>query len=110
MSPRLNLTKANVHLQNSVMCVRACVCVVHLYCSTQLSMFDMEKCYRNKIIIIIIIIITSQATCTHAFVALSFMDQIQREVPLMITEKNAYRQLSVCNTSLVICTRTAHLV
>ena len=38
-------------------CVRACVCVVHLYCSAQLSMFDMEKHYRNKIIIIIIIII-----------------------------------------------------
>ena len=37
-------------------CVRACVCMVHLYCSAQLSMFDMEKRYGNKIIIIIIII------------------------------------------------------
>ena len=35
-------------------CVRVCMCVVHLYCSAQLSMFDMEKRYRNKIIIIII--------------------------------------------------------
>ena len=33
-------------------CVRACV---HWHCSAQLSMFNMEKCYRNKIIIIIII-------------------------------------------------------
>ena len=42
-------------------CVRACVCVcvvvVHWHCSAQLSMFNMEKRYRNKIIIIIIIII-----------------------------------------------------
>ena len=42
-------------------CVRACVCVcvcfviiVHWHCSAQLSMFNMEKRYRNKIIIIII--------------------------------------------------------
>ena len=37
-------------------CVRACVCVccciVHWHCSAQLSMFNMEKRYRNKIIII----------------------------------------------------------
>ena len=33
------------------------VCVFkHLYCSAQLSMSNMEKRYRNKIIIIIIII------------------------------------------------------
>ena len=42
-------------------CVCACahVCVVHLYCSAQLSIFNnnMEKRYRNKIIIIVIIII-----------------------------------------------------
>ena len=32
------------------------VCVFkHLYCSAQLSMSNMEKSYRNKIIIIIII-------------------------------------------------------
>ena len=33
-------------------CVCACVsvCVVHLHCSEQLSMFNMEKSYRNKII------------------------------------------------------------
>ena len=36
-----------------------CVRVVHLYCSAQWSMFNMEKHYRNKIIIIIIIIIYS---------------------------------------------------
>ena len=34
---------------------RACVCVIHWHCSAQLSMFNMEKRYRNKIIIIIII-------------------------------------------------------
>ena len=36
-------------------CVRACVRVVHLYCSAQMTMLNMEKRYRNKIIIIIII-------------------------------------------------------
>ena len=36
---------------------RSCVCVVHWHCTAQLSMFNMEKRFRNKIIIIIIIII-----------------------------------------------------
>ena len=35
--------------------VRARVCVFHWHCSAQLSMFNIEKRYRNKIIIIIII-------------------------------------------------------
>ena len=30
-----------------------CVCVVHWHCTAQLSMFNMEKRFRNKIIIII---------------------------------------------------------
>ena len=40
--------------------VRVCVCVVivHWHCSAQLSMFNMEKRYRNKIIIIIIIMLS----------------------------------------------------
>ena len=35
-------------------CACACLCVVivHWHCSAQLSMFNMEKRYRNKIIII----------------------------------------------------------
>ena len=38
-------------------CVHVCVCVVvvvnvHWHCSAQLSMFNMEKRYRNEIIII----------------------------------------------------------
>ena len=47
--------------QMFLMCVRArtrvCVymCVVHWHCTAQLSMFNMEKRFRNKIIIIIII-------------------------------------------------------
>ena len=38
--------------------VRVCVgvCVVHWHCTAQLSMFNMEKRFTNKIIIIIIII------------------------------------------------------
>ena len=32
---------------------RACVWVVHWHCTAQLSMFNMEKRFRNKIIIII---------------------------------------------------------
>ena len=31
------------------MCV--CLCVVHLHCSEQVSMFNVAKRYRNKIII-----------------------------------------------------------
>ena len=38
-------------------CARACVCVIHWHCSAQLSMFNMEKRYRSKIIIIIIIML-----------------------------------------------------
>ena len=36
--------------------VYVCVCVVHWHCTAQMSMFNMEKRYRNQIIIIIIII------------------------------------------------------
>ena len=50
--------------QMFMMHVCVCVCVVvvvvivivHWHCSAQLSMFNMEKRYRNKIIIIISII------------------------------------------------------
>ena len=34
---------------------RVCVCVVHWHCTAQLSMFNMEKCFRNKIIIFIMV-------------------------------------------------------
>ena len=36
------------------MCVVVVVVIVHWHCSAQLSMFNMEKRYRNKIIIIVI--------------------------------------------------------
>ena len=51
---------------DACVCVCVCVCacvsvcvvfvvvIVHWHCSEQLSMFNMEKRYRNKIIIIII--------------------------------------------------------
>ena len=38
---------------------RVCVCVVHWHCTVQLSMFNMEKRFRNNIIIIIMIGATS---------------------------------------------------
>ena len=42
------------------------VCVLkHLYCSEQLSMSNMEKRYRNKIIIIIIIC-SDKLPCCHS--------------------------------------------
>ena len=52
------LLYASVHSQMFMLCARARarVCVIHWHCSAQLSMFNMEKRYRNKIIIIIIII------------------------------------------------------
>ena len=43
-------------LSSDVFDARARVCVVHWHCTAQLSMFNMEKRFRNKIIIIIIII------------------------------------------------------
>ena len=55
-------------------CVRARVCVIHWHCSAQLSMFNMEKRYRNKIIIIIIIIIiiyVCAVCCLHLSLSLS---------------------------------------
>ena len=53
------LLYAIVRRQMFMMCARARarVCAIHWHCSAQLSMFNMEKRYRNKIIIIIIIII-----------------------------------------------------
>ena len=47
------------------MCVHVCVCVVHLFCSAQLSMFNMAKRYRNIIIIIIIKSMTVQRQNHH---------------------------------------------
>ena len=38
-----------------------CMCVVHWHCTVQLSMFNMEKRFRNKIIIIIIIFINGSS-------------------------------------------------
>ena len=43
--------------------MRARVCVIHWHCTAQLSMFNMEKRYRNKIIIIIIIITRVCGAC-----------------------------------------------
>ena len=55
------------------------VCVFkHLYCSAQLSMSSMEKCYRNKIIIIIIIIHTGQFH--RDFMALELKDAIAQSI------------------------------
>ena len=45
--------------------VYMCVCVVHWHCSAQLSMFNMEKRYRNKIIIIINLRLENVAQSTH---------------------------------------------
>ena len=52
-----------------VVCLCLCVCVFkHLYCSVQLSMSNMEKPYRNKIITnIIIIIISVTVTASNPF-------------------------------------------
>ena len=43
------------NVYDACVCVCVCVCVVHSLCSAQMSMFNMEKRCRNKIIIIIII-------------------------------------------------------
>ena len=45
-------------------CGRVCGVVVHWHCSAQLSMFNMEKRYRNKIIIIVTIFSTIATTPT----------------------------------------------
>ena len=58
-------------------CVCVCACVVHLYCSAQVSMFNMEKRYVNKIIIInVMTMMMSKCLCfpryTHDRTACSF--------------------------------------
>ena len=66
------------------------VCVFkHLYCSAQLSISNMEKHYRNKIIIIIIIIIIM---CGSIFVM-----YIKNQIYYIC------RRLSLCN---VVCKKT----
>ena len=44
---------------------RARVCVIHWHCSAQLSMFNMEKRYRNKIIIILLLLLTCISVPQH---------------------------------------------
>ena len=58
-------------------CVCVCVCfvVVHWHCSAQLSMFNVEKCYRNKIIIIIISAAKLRTTGICALVICFFSDE-----------------------------------
>ena len=46
------------------MCLLICICT----CSTQFSMFHMERSSRNTLIIIIIIIVTFRNVCTHHIV------------------------------------------
>ena len=46
---------------------RTRVCVIHWLCSAQLSMFNMEKRYRNKIIIIIIISLVDPCSIFFCF-------------------------------------------
>ena len=65
----------------SCVCVHVHVCVVHLYCSAQLSMFNLEKRYRNKIIIIII-------TTTNIIITIriSFSTSISSVVGLLLID------------------------
>ena len=44
----------------------------YLNCSAQLSMFNMEKCYRNKIIIIINLALPGQWTCSTVYLVVCF--------------------------------------
>ena len=63
------LLYAILRCQMFMMCAyaRARVCVIHWHCTAQLSMFNMEKRYRNKIIIIIIItsVCTLNSLCPY---------------------------------------------
>ena len=65
-------------------CVYVCVCVVHWHCTAQLSMFDMEKRFRNKIIIIIIIIII------YPFVRLSVCIPPYKQAHIQTIRQKAY--------------------
>ena len=50
-------------------CVRACVCVcvvVHWHCSAQLSMFNMEKRYRNKSLLLLLLLLLLCAQKTNS--------------------------------------------
>ena len=64
------LLYAIVRRQMFMMCARAHarVCVIHWHCSAQLSMINMEKRYRNTIIVIIIITLICQFLLVAQFV------------------------------------------
>ena len=47
---------ARTHLSVCV-CVCVCVCVVHWHCTAQLSMFDMEKRFRKKSLLLLLFVI-----------------------------------------------------
>ena len=70
-------------------CGHARVCVIHWHCSAQLSMFNMEKRYRNKIIIIIIItfclFLCSFSVRRHAHVDFQLFSQKSSGIPVYAT-------------------------
>ena len=60
---------------------RVCVYVVHWHCTAQFSMFNMEKRFRNKIIIIIIIIII----CLQTLLRVRWVLRVQQLLALKET-------------------------
>ena len=73
-------------LMCACVCVHVCVCAVHLYCSAQLSMFHMEKLYRNKTIIITIISYPSLSYISHYAISqyLSLMSPLSAFAGLLL--------------------------
>ena len=83
-----------------------CVCVVHWHCTAQLSMFNMEKRFRNKIIIIIILLL--RGVCARCYVG--------KELTLMAGVQVFYRaRLSLTHPVYACCnsqklTQLVHVV
>ena len=92
----------NCNNNNNDSSVYVCVCVVvHWHCSAQLSMFNMEKRYRNKIIIIIIIIINDNNDMKEAIQDFFTMSSLCFELsPRCMIKWPGYSHVQImCNTS-----------
>ena len=96
----------------------ACVCVyvvVHWHCSAQLSMFNMEKHYRNKIIIIIIIIMPKMPAINQrrGITSVCFSLHVRsRALPRLLSSLKSRSVVSACRVQVskfdvfVRCLRT----
>ena len=87
-------------------CVHVCVVVVHWHCSAQLNMFNMEKHYRNKIIIIIIIIIT----VIPQYLVWLFAFQLLNNIPCVSQDWISVDRCTCCHAEIALADQTCYYI